>query len=84
MAFSDALIDHADVRVGDACPVVRLHQASALYGVASTLLGGGRVQERSLVSARRTQLWVRCRSRTLEFVVLARVMVSRLGAQSLR
>lgn len=60
MAFVDALIDHApDVRVAlvdrrhsvgghwlEAYPFVRLHQASALYGVASTLLGGGRVQHR--------------------------------------
>src|SRR3954453_15022936 len=58
MAFTDALIDHADVRVAlvdrraaagghwlAAYPFVRLHQASAFYGVASTLLGGGRVQE---------------------------------------
>jgi hypothetical protein len=58
MAFTDALIDHAEVRVAmvdrrpaagghwlDAYPFVRLHQASAFYGVASTLLGGGRVQE---------------------------------------
>jgi NAD(P)-binding Rossmann-like domain len=57
MAFTDALIDHADVRVAlvdrrhsagghwiDAYPFVRLHQASAFYGVASTLLGQGRVQ----------------------------------------
>jgi hypothetical protein len=57
MAFTDALIDHADVRVVlvdrrygagghwlDAYPFVRLHQASAFYGVASTLLGGGKVQ----------------------------------------
>jgi hypothetical protein len=57
MAFVDALIDHADVRVVmidrrhaagghwlDAYPFVRLHQASAFYGVASTVLGGGRVQ----------------------------------------
>lgn len=57
MAFTDALIDHADVRVAmvdrrhsvgghwlDAYPFVRLHQASAFYGVASTPLGGGRVQ----------------------------------------
>ncbi|MCW2825690.1 MAG: hypothetical protein JWQ91_2607 [Aeromicrobium sp.] len=57
MAFTDALIDHADVRVvmvdrratvgghwRDAYPFVRLHQASAFYGVASTLLGGGRRQ----------------------------------------
>jgi hypothetical protein len=58
MAFTDALIDHADVRVAlvdrkhgvgghwlDAYPFVRLHQASVFYGVASTLLGGGRVQQ---------------------------------------
>lgn len=58
MAFTDALIDHADVRVAlvdrrhgvgghwlGAYPFVRLHQASAFYGVASTLLGGGRVQQ---------------------------------------
>ena len=57
MAFTDALIDHADVRVVmvdrrpaagghwlDAYPFVRLHQASAFYGVPSTLLGGGRIQ----------------------------------------
>jgi hypothetical protein len=59
MAFTDALVDHADVRVAivdrrgavgghwlDAYPFVQLHQASAFYGVASTLLGGGRVQQR--------------------------------------
>jgi hypothetical protein len=60
MAFADALIDHAeDVRVAiidrrhsvaghwlEAYPFVRLHQASALYGVPSTPLGGGRVQHR--------------------------------------
>ncbi|MFF2389564.1 NAD(P)-binding protein [Agromyces sp. NPDC058104] len=60
MAFTDALIDHADdVRVAlvdrrhsvgghwlEAYPFVRLHQASALYGVPSTRLGGGRVQHR--------------------------------------
>ena len=58
MAFTDALTDHADVRVAmvdrrhsvgghwlEAYPFVRLHQASAFYGVASTLLGGGRVQQ---------------------------------------
>lgn len=58
MAFTDALIDHADVRVAlvdrkhgvgghwqAAYPFVRLHQASAFYGVGSTLLGGGRVQQ---------------------------------------
>jgi hypothetical protein len=58
MAFTDALIDHADVSVAivdrrhgvgghwlDAYPFVRLHQASAFYGVASTLLGGGRIQQ---------------------------------------
>ncbi|HET9860158.1 MAG TPA: FAD/NAD(P)-binding protein [Nocardioidaceae bacterium] len=58
MAFTDALISHAGVRVAlvdrrhspgghwlEAYPFVRLHQASAFYGVASTLLGGGRVQQ---------------------------------------
>ena len=58
MAFTDALVEHADVRVAlvdrrhgvgghwlAAYPFVRLHQASAFYGVASTLLGGGRLQE---------------------------------------
>jgi NAD(P)-binding Rossmann-like domain len=58
MAFTDALIDHADVRVAlvdrragagghwlAAYPFVRLHQSSVFYGVASTLLGGGRVQQ---------------------------------------
>ena len=57
MAFTDALIDHADVNVVmvdrrhgvgghwlDAYPFVRLHQASAFYGVASTLLGDARIQ----------------------------------------
>lgn len=57
MAFTDALIDHADVRVAlvdrrdgvgghwrSAYPFVRLHQSSTFYGVASTLLGGGRIQ----------------------------------------
>ncbi len=58
MAFTDALIDHTDVRVAlvdrrhgvgghwlGAYPFVRLHQASAFYGVASTLMGGGRLQQ---------------------------------------
>ncbi|MGZ4589678.1 MAG: NAD(P)-binding protein [Actinomycetes bacterium] len=58
MAFTDALIDHADVRVAlvdrrhdvgghwlGAYPFVRLHQSSTFYGVASTVLGGGRIQE---------------------------------------
>lgn len=57
MAFTDALIDHSHAQVAlvdrrhwvgghwlDDYPFVRLHQASAFYGVASTLLGGGRVQ----------------------------------------
>src|SRR5262245_35288257 len=57
MAFVDALIQHADVRVAmidrrygagghwlDDYPFVRLHQASAFYVVASTTLGGARVQ----------------------------------------
>jgi NAD(P)-binding Rossmann-like domain len=59
MAFTDALIDHADVHVTlvdrrhaagghwlDAYPFVRLHQASMFYGAASTVLGGGAVQRR--------------------------------------
>ncbi|MBK5289860.1 MAG: NAD(P)-binding protein, partial [Acidimicrobiia bacterium] len=59
MAFTDALIDHADVHVTlvdrrhtasghwqDAYPFVQLHQASVFYGVASTVLGTGAVQER--------------------------------------
>jgi hypothetical protein len=58
MAFTDALIDHSDVRVTlvdrrhtagghwlDAYPFVQLHQASLFYGVASTVLGDGTVQE---------------------------------------
>ena len=59
MAFTDALTDHAEVRVAlvdrrhaagghwlAAYPFVRLHQASTFYGAASTVLGGGRLQER--------------------------------------
>ena len=59
MAFTDALIDHADVHVTlvdrrhaagghwqDAYPFVQLHQASLFYGVASAVLGSGAVQER--------------------------------------
>jgi hypothetical protein len=58
MAFTDALIDHADVHVTlvdrrpaagghwlDAYPFVQLHQSSVFYGVASTVLGTGAVQE---------------------------------------
>lgn len=58
MAFTDALVEHADVRVAlvdrrhaagghwlEAYPFVRLHQASSFYGVASTLLGGGQLQQ---------------------------------------
>ncbi len=58
MAFTDALIDHADVHVTlvdrrhtasghwqDAYPFVQLHQASLFYGVASTVLGAGAVQQ---------------------------------------
>ena len=58
MAFTDTLINHADVHVTlvdrrhaagghwqDAYPFVQLHQASLFYGVASTLLGDGRVQQ---------------------------------------
>ena len=58
MAFTDALIDHADVHVTlidrhhaagghwlDAYPFVQLHQASLFYGVASTVLGSSAVQK---------------------------------------
>jgi hypothetical protein len=58
MAFTDALIDRADVHVTlvdrrhgsgghwqDAYPFVQLHQASMFYGVASTVLGTGAVQQ---------------------------------------
>ncbi|WP_415839332.1 NAD(P)-binding protein, partial [Nocardioides zeicaulis] len=58
MAFADALVQHSGARVAlvdrrhgvgghwlEAYPFVRLHQASCFYGVASTLLGGGRLQE---------------------------------------
>jgi hypothetical protein len=57
MAFTDALVDHAEVRVAlvdhrtgpgghwlNAYPFVRLHQASLFYGVASTPMGEGRLQ----------------------------------------
>jgi hypothetical protein len=58
MAFVDALVDHdPDARVAlvdrrdgvgghwrEAYPFVRLHQSSSYYGVASTLLGGDRLQ----------------------------------------
>ncbi len=57
MAFTDALIDHADVHVtlvdrrhfagghwNDAYPFVQLHQASVFYGVASTVMGSGSLQ----------------------------------------
>jgi hypothetical protein len=59
MAFTDALVDHRDVRVAmvdrrhgvgghwlAAYPFVRLHQSSCFYGVASTLLGDGQLQQR--------------------------------------
>jgi hypothetical protein len=58
MAFADAVIDHADVHVTlvdrrhgtgghwlDAYPFVQLHQASLFYGVASTVLGEGAIQD---------------------------------------
>lgn len=58
MAFIDALIDNADVHVTlvdrryaagghwlDAYPFVQLHQASLFYGVASTELGTGAIQQ---------------------------------------
>ncbi len=58
MAFTDALVDHADVHVTlvdrrhaagghwqDAYPFVQLHQASVFYGVGSTVLGDGAIQQ---------------------------------------
>lgn len=58
MAFTDALIDHADVHVTlvdrrhaasghwqDAYPFIQLHQAALFYGVASTVLGSAAVQQ---------------------------------------
>ncbi len=58
MAFTDGLIDHADVHVTlvdrrhaagghwqDAYPFVQLHQASQFYGVASTMLGTSALQQ---------------------------------------
>jgi hypothetical protein len=58
MAFVDALIDHSDVHVTmvdrrsapaghwqDAYPFVQLHQASVFYGVSSTVLGTGALQQ---------------------------------------
>jgi hypothetical protein len=58
LAFTDTLVDHSDARVImvdrrhgvgghwlDAYPFVQLHQSSSFYGVASTLLGGHRIQE---------------------------------------
>ena len=58
MAFTDALLDHSGARVvlvdrrdgvgghwRRAYPFVRLHQSSTFYGVASTVLGGGRLQQ---------------------------------------
>ncbi len=59
MAFADAVADHTDARLAlvdrrpapgghwlDAYPFVRLHQASAFYGVASTVMGSGSIQRR--------------------------------------
>ena len=58
MGFTDALVDHSDARVAivdrrhgagghwlEDYPFVRLHQASSFYGVASTLLGDGSLQQ---------------------------------------
>src|SRR3954453_11109041 len=58
MAFTESLIDNADVHgtlvdrrhaAGghwhDAYPFVQLHQASVFYGVASTVLGTGAIQQ---------------------------------------
>jgi len=58
MAFVDALLDETDADIviadrehapgghwNDAYPFVRLHQPSAFYGVASTPLGSGRIDD---------------------------------------
>lgn len=58
MAFADALVAHSDAHVTlvdrrrqpgghwvDAYPFVQLHQASLFYGVASTVLGDGTIQQ---------------------------------------
>ena len=58
MGFTDTLVDHSDARVAvvdrrhaagghwlEDYPFVRLHQSSTFYGVASSVLAGGRVQE---------------------------------------
>ena len=70
MAFTDALIDHADVHVTlvdrrhaagghwqDAYPFVQLHQASVFYGVASTVLGNGALQTTGPESGNRWRAW---------------------------
>lgn len=70
MAFTDALIDHADVHVTlvdrrhaagghwqDAYPFVRLHQASLFYGVASTVLGTGAVQREGPEAGLQERAW---------------------------
>ena len=57
MLFADTLVHNSEATVAivdrrfapgghwlDAYPFVRLHQASSFYGVASTLLGAGRIQ----------------------------------------
>ena len=59
MGFADTLLDHSDARVAvvdrrhaagghwlEDYPFVRLHQSSTFYGVASSVLAGGRMQER--------------------------------------
>src|ERR1700750_409677 len=73
MAFTDALIDHADVHVTlvdrrhapsghwqDAYPFVQLHQASLFYGVASTVL------RRRAVQTRRAEAGLQERARQAE------------------
>src|SRR2546428_271896 len=65
MAFTDALIDHADVHVTlvdrrhaagghwqDAYPFVQLHQAPVFYGVASTVLVTGGLRDRRVRQGR--------------------------------
>ncbi len=68
MAFTDALIDNSEADVTivdrrhvagghwhDAYPFVQLHQASLFYGVASTVLGTGEVQDRGAEAGLQTR-----------------------------
>ena len=74
MAFTDALVDHADVSVVmvdrrhgvgghwlDAYPFVRLHQASAFYGVPSIEGRGFKVAPETKVHTDLESLVAECR-----------------------